>query len=575
MQDASKPTIGSAGVNGLPVKRYAAPDTFATAGSLLDVGDRVEAVSLPRRYDARQGDLTVRVEPSLGTAIDTALNVLELYPYDCTEQVVSRFLPNLAAYQAAQDLGQPAPAFADRLKRTMDASLQTLSARQQQDGGWGWWTQGPSDAYVTAYVVYALSRAKQADIPVSQRAIDSAVGYLNGTLVSLDGLSDAGQRDRQAFVLFALDAAGAGNSAAVQSLVAARTGMSYWSRALLAMTLYHLNPTDPGVASLTSDLESGAVRSATGAHWEDADPDARNLGGSVRTTAQVLQAMILIQPQNPLNPDAVRWLLASRSNDGGWSSTHDGAWAVVALSDWVRSNRGLQAQYGWSFKLNGSPIASGSVDPGSPAAAVEVVTPIGELFGDRANQLVAHRGAGDGALYYTAHLTVYRPVLDVTPTSRGLTVSREYFLDDGTCGSETQPCATAASARVGDHLLVRISLVVPSDQYYVIVEDPFPAGTEPVDTGLLTSPTGPKPPEGFTSDDLRNGWGWWAFTRAEVHDDRTMLFAEHLPAGTYQYTYRLVATFAGEFRVLPPRAWDFYFPEVYGQGAGQIYTIQP
>jgi hypothetical protein len=166
-------------------------------------------------------------------------------------------------------------------------------------------------------------------------------------------------------------------------------------------------------------------------------------------------------------------------------------------------------------------------------------------------------------------------VEDVTPTSRGLTVSRAYFLDDGSCGSEAKPCAPAASARAGDHLLVRISLLVPSDQYYVIVEDPFPAGTEPVDTGLLTSPTGPQPPEDFTSDVVRKGWGWWAFTRAEVHDDRTMLFAEHLSAGTYQYTYRIVATFPGEFRVLPPRAWDLFFPEVYGQGAGQVYTIRP
>lgn len=575
LQDASKPTIGAAGVNGLPVKRYAAPDTFATAGSLVEVGDRVEAISLPRRYDATQGALAVRVEPSLGTALDTALDVLEYSPYDSTEQVVSRFLPNLAAYQAAQDLGQPNPALADRLKRTMDASLQTLNARQQQDGGWGWWTEGPSDAYVTAYVVYALSLVSKADLPVSLRAIDSAVAYLNGTLVPLDSLSEASMRDRQAFVLFALDAASATNVTAVQTLVAARTGMSFWSRALLAMTLFHLDPTDPGVAALTSDLESGAIRSATGAHWEDPAPDPRNLAGAVRTTAQALQAMILIQPQNPLNPDAVRWLLAARSQDGAWESTHDGAWAVMALSNWVRANRGLQSKFAWSFKLNGSPVASGSVDVGAPTAAVAIVKPIADLFGDRPNQLVAHRGAGDGALYYTAHLTVYRPVEDVTSTSRGLTVSRAYFLDDGSCGSQTEPCAPAASARAGDHLLVRVSLVVPSDQYYVIVEDPFPAGTEPVDTGLLTSPTGPQPPEEFTSDVGRKGWGWWAFTRAEVHDDRTMLFAEHLSAGTYQYTYRLVATFPGEFRVLPPRAWDLYFPEVNGQGAGSVYTIQP
>jgi uncharacterized protein YfaS (alpha-2-macroglobulin family) len=43
----------------------------------------------------------------------------------------------------------------------------------------------------------------------------------------------------------------------------------------------------------------------------------------------------------------------------------------------------------------------------------------------------------------------------------------------------------------------------------------------------------------------------------------------------FQYTYLLTAALPGEYRVLPTRAWDFYFPETYGHSAGRVYTIQP
>jgi len=108
-----------------------------------------------------------------------------------------------------------------------------------------------------------------------------------------------------------------------------------------------------------------------------------------------------------------------------------------------------------------------------------------------------------------------------------------------------------------------------------VVEDPFPAGMEPIDGSLLTVPTG-MPPEMLSQAQTdRVGWRWWYFNHTELRDDRLVLFADHLPAGTYQYTYLLTATLAGEYRVLPARAWAFYFPEVYGHAAGRVYTIRP
>ena len=62
--------------------------------------EQLELVSLPRTYDPTGGQLTVEMAPSLAAAAFSALDVLEYYPYECTEQTLSRFLPNLEAYRA-------------------------------------------------------------------------------------------------------------------------------------------------------------------------------------------------------------------------------------------------------------------------------------------------------------------------------------------------------------------------------------------------------------------------------------------------------------------------------------------
>ncbi|MBN1310214.1 MAG: hypothetical protein JXB30_02265 [Anaerolineae bacterium] len=51
--------------------------------------------------------------------------------------------------------------------------------------------------------------------------------------------------------------------------------------------------------------------------------------------------------------------------------------------------------------------------------------------------------------------------------------------------------------------------------------------------------------------------------------------AEYLPAGTYQFVYQIKLVVPGLFRVIPPTAWEFYFPEVYGRGDGMLFEVQP
>ena len=52
-----------------------------------------------------------------------------------------------------------------------------------------------------------------------------------------------------------------------------------------------------------------------------------------------------------------------------------------------------------------------------------------------------------------------------------------------------------------------------------------------------------------------------------------MLFETHLAPGTYEFTYQIRASLPGEFLTLPPTAYQMYFPEVWGRGAGSVFKI--
>ena len=68
-----------------------------------------------------------------------------------------------------------------------------------------------------------------------------------------------------------------------------------------------------------------------------------------------------------------------------------------------------------------------------------------------------------------------------------MTINREYRLAD--CGQTDpkQTCPAVTQAKVGDVLDVKLTVVVPNTLYYVVVEDPLPAGAEALDTSLKTT----------------------------------------------------------------------------------------
>ena len=166
--------------------------------------------------------------------------------------------------------------------------------------------------------------------------------------------------------------------------------------------------------------------------------------------------------------------------------------------------------------------------------------------------------------------------------SRGISVSRQYIRADDACfeplekGEEPIPCTPVTSAKVGDVLQVRLTIIAPNDLYYVKVEDPLPAGAEAIDTALKTASQINKAPSlnSLSPYSPYEGWGWWWFSHTELRDEKAVLFADYLPSGTYEYTYQIRAGLSGTYKVIPSHAEEMYFPEVFGRGDGVAFVIE-
>ena len=405
--------------------------------------------------------------------------------------------------------------------------------------------------------------------------MENAAGYLQ---IYLGGTpaEETWQLNRRAFILYALADYGKGDVSETTQLFEKRARLDTYARAYLAQTLAIFDKSDPRIQTLLSDINSAAIVSATGAHWEEAGSDWWNMNTDTRSTAIVLSALAKLDPENNLNPNVVRWLMVARQANGAWESTQETAWALIGLTDWMTASGELKANYSYTVSLNNKQLQTGTANADNLRNPVTLQVAVADLIKDQANRIVFDRSAGDGRLYYTAHLTIYQAVAEVKALNKGLVVARQYTLPDGKCGTQgNSPCPAVTSAKVGQDIKVKVTIIAPNDLYYVMVEDPIPAGTEPVDTSLLTTSVVGQAPELNSADPLYYGWGWWWFSSTQLRDEKVVLSATYLPKGTYEYTYTVHASLAGKYNVIPTTGYELYFPEVSGRGDGMVFTIEP
>jgi uncharacterized protein YfaS (alpha-2-macroglobulin family) len=582
LQDAARPVWGA-----LPILQYTAPQAFVTGGVLRGATSQQELISLPRTFSPSSGGLDVELSPSLAGSLLSALKAMDLPDTSMSaESTLSYLLPNLEVYRALNGAGLADPALSERVTANVTTSVSRLLSLQNQDGGWNWWgksyflddgTQAnQSDPYISAYVFFGLLRVHEIGLPVDEGALQRAGTYLSSLQPEVTNDTSGAELDKLTFIQFALAHANTFDETTVGNLYNMRDRLSPASQALLAYIFDKSNPADERVRDLISNLESTAILTASGAHWETPLENIFITGSSIYTTSLVVYVLAQLDSASQVLFNAVRYLAAQRDARGLWSLGHDNAWAMMALNEAMVGFGDLNADFTFNAMLNGGPLASGDVSGNQVLEPTNAQVPIEYLSPSLPNLLTIQRDDGLGRLYYRAVLNVSRPVEEVRPLDAGMRIDRVYTESD--CRKE---CPTISTLELGTDkpITARLTLVLPHESHYVMVEDFIPAGMEILNRSLKTSQQGIASTgvevQFDDSDPFADGWGWWLFNEPQIRDDGILFTAETLPAGTYVLTYTLIPLQAGEFRVLPAHAWESFFPEVQGTSAGAVFEIKP
>ena len=130
----------------------------------------------------------------------------------------------------------------NKLNEMVKQGLDRLYDFQHADGGWGWWKQGESDHFMTAYVVWGLTLARDAGIQVKAEALERGVAFLDKEIVE-----EEENYDQQAWMLHALSSyhfssrlgtVGKFQARAIENLWSHRDRLNAYSRALLALSVH-------------------------------------------------------------------------------------------------------------------------------------------------------------------------------------------------------------------------------------------------------------------------------------------------------------------------------------------------
>ena len=566
----------------LPVLPFGIHREAGTTGSIVGAGEASTVVTVPDGANPLARTVSIALAPSLAGSMLGALDFLTAYPYGCTEQTVSSFLPNLLVTRALTDLKLAPTERLSALDRQVSSGLQRLYDYQHDDGGWGWWKSDGNHPFMTAYALWGLDEARRAGVKVPEYRISNGAR----ALARLHADYPRVEPDLKVYEAYVLQRAAANDpeitwytdgtehkythATARDEAWAARGRMSAYGRALLLLLLDAVK--DARGNELAQTLVAEAQTRGDVSWWTVAnDPllfDAAET--SIEATAFAVQALSKRDPKNPLIERAVRWMMLNRTA-GYWSSTKQTAMAIYGLLSFMQA-RGEAAQpFSVDVFVNGANVGRRIFSAAAMTAPDPQVVTVPANVGANQVRLVKRdppspeASARQAALYWSASANYYDTAsAGERNGTRQLALTRKYAVltpvtVKGRLIYREQPFT--GTAKPGDVLTVRLTVAGSPEWRYLAIEDPLPAGVEAIQD------TTAYPLEREAPDT------WWSGSRVEYRDAKTVFFQETFERGRYEYRYLVKVIAPGQFRAIPAQVSPMYVPGVHASSEPQIFTI--
>lgn len=569
---------------------------------------------IPEDRRPQQTRLEIRYSPTLAGAMIDALPYLAEYPYGCTEQTLNRFIPTVITQRILQELDLDLAAIRDKqtnlnaqeigddqqrarqwkrfdrnpvynaatVERMVQKGVQDLTAMQNSDGGWGWFSGFGEKSYphTTAVVVHGLQLAQQNDVAIVDGIVERGVNWLTQYQDRQVELLEEGARradnpkrqrpykvratDIDALVFSVLVDAGVVHEAMQQFLYRDRLDLSLYSQALLGLALHTIEAEEQRDMILRNLDQFLTVDDENQTAFLDLPNDNSWWywhGNTIEANAHYLKLLSRVRPQDPKAAGLVKYILNNRKHGTYWNSTRDTAYCIEALAEYLKRSGEIAPDMTVEVWLDGERHQTVEINQENLLTFDNSFVLEGEKL-TAGEHTVELRKTGKGPLYYNAYLSYFsledfipRAGLEIQVQRKFYRLEQDHDATNAVAGNRGQvidqkqlkydriELDNLDEVQSGDLIEVELEIDSKNDYEYIVFEDLKAAGLEPVD--------------------LRSGYTPGALgAYVEFRDERVSFFLRTLDRGKHSVRYRLRAEIPGQFSALPARASAMYAPEL-------------
>jgi alpha-2-macroglobulin len=464
---------------------------------------------------AGTGAVSVSITRSGALDVPGILQMLDRYPYGCAEQTSSRALPLIYFEEVAAQAGLEGD---KAIKERVQDAITRVLANQSSNGSFGLWDSNSSnDLWLDAYVTDFLTRAKEKNYDVPQKAFDLALANLQNVIGYTQNVEE-----KPSDIAYALYDLARNKKASIGDLrYYAETKLESFpsplAKAQLGAALAFNG--DKARATATLDAAYQSLKKRKEEDWLRLD-----YGSNLRDAAALLALTVESDPSSPLvaklTGAVTRFQASAR-----WTSTQENAWMLLAAHALQTAadapkisigDKSFEGDYVKTFKT------------ADLAAPVHIT--------NNSNRPI-------DAVISTGGV----PAQPEPQAPNGFTIERGYFNFDGTA-------ADLSKTKQGDRLVVTLKVkqlnVWPSK---VMVTDLLPSGLE-IDNPSLVSSASAAAFE-WLPEATSNAY-------LEFRDDRfaAAMTREKDDTSEMNFAYVVRAVTPGQFILPPALVEDMYRP---------------
>ena len=438
--------------------------------------------------------------------------------------------------------------------------LAALSARQHDDGSFGWFPGMSGSVWMTSEVASLLTRLGSINngwtIPEGQ-ILDKAMSYLEKEMhkevealrkEKTPVLSLSHLRYLYIYIMYKQTLSNASVKGEdfnylLSLLKKQAEDFDREERALAASVLKKAGEEKKAQALMPRIHE--LLRHSDGMYLAYPGGSFTSIDRKVQTHVNIMEAVQTVEPkETDLFAQMAEWLIQQKRTQE-WEQPIQSADAIYVLMQTPQPSLEGKGTWSGSVKYDNQ---TRNLQAQKPFAGYirEVVEPVG-----KAKELSVEQRAGEKALSWGAVYAQYQlPAAEVDNHREGMTIRREISIEN------RNGAMVNGLWSVGDRVHIRYTITADRDYEYICLRAPRPAATEPA--------------QQLSGYHWQSGLGYYH----AMHDASTEYFMDRMPRGTYVIEEDWLVSRDGNYLLPPARLTCLYAPEFQSNTAGEKFSVK-